>query len=369
MKIVFLTRIDSFSKFGGDTYQLQMYKKELEKKGHVIEIANNLNVPSGFDFYIIVNLDRPLEFIIYYNKLKKMNLLNKTLILSIHHSYEQINFYENNYRKGLQQLILNMNNNFHSREKIKNLFRGLLNRKLFKYAFTQFFLNVKKIQRESIERSSIIAIAEGEIKEIEKDYQVTVKKFGIVKNGVNLIEDVKNIQQPQRDIEILVAGRIEPRKNTLSVAEYFKDKKIKVCFVGGLNENFSEYTAQFEKIVGASDHLEYLGKVTPDEMRNLYLRSKIHLSCSWFEVASLVDLEAYAYGCHTISSQFGHTKDYLNDRIFYINPNHMEVLDEMIQQLLSKDNDINTQFNFISENYTWKMSTQSLEKYLKEFNA
>lgn len=364
MRIAFLTRIDAFTKFGGDTFQIQMYKKYLESSNHIVDIFFDLSIPISYDHYVIVNLDRPLEFIIYYNQLKLNTLLEKTSILTIHHSYEQINFYEKNYRTGLEKAILGLSRTFHGREKVKNLIRGLSHRKLLKYAIAHFFLNTKEIQKEALNLCSVIGIAEGEIETINKDYEIAIENYSIVKNGVNVVSNFPHLDsEGERSIDILIAGRVEPRKNTLNIARYFSNKNYNVKFVGALNDNFPEYCNEFKNLVSKSQNITYLGKVNPEEMISLYCQSKIHLSGSWFEVASLVDLESYAYGCHVISSVFGHTKDYLGENIKYINPNQFDSLEKLVDELLVTPNDLASQFAYILENYTWKKSAENLEKF------
>ncbi|MFE8117181.1 glycosyltransferase family 4 protein [Brenneria goodwinii] len=361
MKFAFLTRVDAFDKNGGDTYQLQMYKEYLETKGHDVLIVHDLTIPQEQDFYILVNLDRPLELVIYYNKLRKENKINKMLILPIHHSYECINFFEGNIRKGFQGIILNKCSRFHQREKIKNVVRGLKYPKLIKYSLSHFFINYMNISRNILMNAiGVILIAEGEQKIIKNDFSVDIDNSFLVKNGVNLTKLISLAENKDRKIDILVCGRIEPRKNSLAIANYFKDKNYKVSFVGALNKNSKAYCEEFTQVVNESENLEYLGKVTHDELSSLYLNTKIHLSASWFEVASLVDLEAYAYGCHIISSINGHTKDYLQDRARYVDPSNFDGLGEMVFELNNSSNYLKEQYDYISSSFTWERSGKTL---------
>jgi len=144
MKICFLTRVDAFDKNGGDTYQIEMYKKYLEQDLHTITIISDLHIPLNQDCYIIVNLDRQIELIYYYDQLYLNGLLSKTLLLTIHHDFEQIDFYEKKIRAGRIGMVLRMFDNHYKREKLKNIYRGLKYKSLRYQAVRQLFINYEK---------------------------------------------------------------------------------------------------------------------------------------------------------------------------------------------------------------------------------
>ncbi|RLM26398.1 hypothetical protein BIY29_06160 [Brenneria alni] len=360
MKIAFLTRVDAFNKYGGDTYQLEMYVKYLNTKNHKGVIYNDMNIPDDFDCYIIANLDRPLELVEYYRKLALKGLENKTFILSIHHDFSYIEYYEKNVREGLLYTPFKLLSNNLKREKLKNIIRGIKDKKLLFPAIRQFFINyplaIKKIINNS---AALITIAEKERESIEKDFSVSLHDFFIVHNGVDLAE-IGNYPWNKRDIDVLVAGRIEPRKNALAIAKSLANLNCNVSFVGALNQNSKKYCEQFQKVIDETDNLKYLGKVNSREMVELYSRSKVSLSASWFEVASLVDLEAYAYGCHVISSSNGYTNSYLGQRVNYLNPTEIENAFSLISSLLLKETDNLEQYKFISESFTWNKAAEHL---------
>ena len=363
MKLAFLTRVDAYNKNGGDTYQLEMYKKYLERNNHEVLIIDDLSIPSGQDFYILVNIDRPIELIAYYKKLKKENKIDKMFILPIHHSYTCIDFFEKNIRQGSQGIIFRLFSSFQQREKVKNIFRTFKFPSLIRHTISHFFVDYIKTSKHILNNScGIILIAEGELENIKSDFDVDVNlnKCFIVKNGVSISWTPLEVKNEDRKIDVLVCGRIEPRKNSLAIANYFKNEKYKVNFVGALNENAKKYCNEFLQVIHENDNLEYLGKLTHEELTELYLNTKIHLSASWFEVASLVDLEAYAHGCHIISSINGHTKDYLKERAKYIDPSNLEGLKIILEELICVTSSLDEQYNYINSSFTWDHSGQEL---------
>jgi glycosyltransferase involved in cell wall biosynthesis len=364
MNIAFLTRVDAFEKNGGDTYQIQMYKKYLEKDGHLVNIITDLNIPESMDAYILVNLDRPIELIIYYKKLKKSNLLDKVFLLPIHHDYSCIDYYENNMRTGLLASLLRPLKDNNKREKLKNIFRSIKYHDLRYAALSHLFINYTKISQEILGKAKkVLVIAEGEGAVISKDFSMSLSNISLVKNGVDLIGDLPG-EPSKRSIDILICGRIEPRKNSLAIAEYLATKNYSVVFVGSKNPNAAAYCKKFCSVVNASKNIKYLGRIEPESMKDLYSNAKVSLSASWFEVASLVDLEAYAYGCNVISSSNGHTNNYLGVRAHYLDPKNMRQLDELLAKTLLQETDISEQYKYIEKNYTWKMSSKKLIEIL-----
>ncbi|VEI18110.1 glycosyltransferase, MSMEG_0565 family [Serratia plymuthica] len=361
MKIAFLTRIDAFDKNGGDTYQIEMYQKYLEKMGHSVEIITDLTIPAGKDYYIIVNLDRPLELVIYYEQIVALNLVKKMLLLPIHHSYRCIDFYEKNIRTGVFSIPLKLINNHNQREKLKNIARAIKYPKLTPYVIRHYFIDYKRKSQDVINNAlAILLIADDERGIIRDDFNVEPKVTYLINNGVDLAERPKLSENAIRDIDVLICGRIEPRKNSIALVNYFKSKELHVAFAGSMNPNAKSYCKTFVELVGESENIEYLGRINPSYMPALYSRAKINLSASWFEVASLVDLEAYAYGCHVISSENGHTKNYLGEKALYISPLNIELLDIILPKCLMVESDKISQYEYIKSNFTWERAGETL---------
>jgi hypothetical protein len=361
MKIAFLTRIDAFDKNGGDTYQIEMYKKYLEGMGHSVVIVEGLYIPDNQDYYILVNLDRPLELIVYYEQLVNLKLLDRTLLLAIHHSYRCIDYYEKNIRTGISSIPLKLLSSHFQREKLKNLVRVIKYPKLGLHVFRQLFIDYELKSREIIGKTrASLLIATGEKKTIYEDFGVEPKVTFLVKNGVDLQESCNVLAKSIRDIDILICGRIEPRKNSIAIVDYLLSKSFKVVFAGSLNPNAKDYCEKFIELVNGSENIKYVGRIHSDDMSGLYSRAKINLSASWFEVASLVDLEAYAYGCHVISSENGHTKDYLDNRALYVSPLNISILDNYLPELIERESNELEQFDFINHNFTWEGASRTL---------
>jgi glycosyltransferase involved in cell wall biosynthesis len=90
--------------------------------------------------------------------------------------------------------------------------------------------------------------------------------------------------------------------------------------IGALNRQHSAYIRDFLAAVEAADNVTYLGAMDREALREHYLQAKLHVSLSWFEVVSQVDLEAIASGCPVVVSAWGHTRDYVTEPLNEFDP-------------------------------------------------
>lgn len=312
-------RTDAVKKPGGDVIQIKKYIEWGFKKNLFHgELICNLDADlSSYDFIHLTNIDRPVEAISFYRKAKKHN--KKFCISTIHHSYDEIEKFEKLGRKGFASII-SSRLNFSNLETLRSLHRSLKFPKLAVPTLTLAFLGMKKFQRLIIkEAEAVFALSKKEIDDICKDFEVLPNdaNFIIARNGVDISKT--DYEAVVRDIDICVVGRIEARKNQLQILRAANKLNVKAVFVGACNVNHKEYVKKFfsELEYGKS---EYLPPVPAEDVHALLRRSKVHVSASWFEVASLVDIEAALSGCKVVSSICGSTNEVLGSSAYYVDP-------------------------------------------------
>ena len=87
MKILFLVRNDFFSKFGGDTFQVQQYISASPPHLNVqVQTLSDFSFFDNYDRYVLVNTDRAYEFIEFSLRISREKLHGKVVVLPIHHS-------------------------------------------------------------------------------------------------------------------------------------------------------------------------------------------------------------------------------------------------------------------------------------------
>lgn len=333
MKIAFVMRSDALEKSGGDVIQIKKYiewgKRLKLYDGYLIsDIFSDL---SEYDVIHLTNIDRPVEALWFFKK--AMRLKKKVYISTIHHSYSEIEMYESIGRDGMLKFISSSLRFFHL-ELLRSIFRVLSKPSLLLPTILAIFYGVHKAQKKILLKSRrIFVLSEKEIKDIVKDFdwKYDTKKFEIIRNGVDI--EVNNSGFFARDVDLCVVGRIEARKNQLGVLKVANELGIKAVFVGALNKNHSKYCERFVKELRQGGS-EYLGILPINDVYALLRRSKVHVSASWFEVASLVDIEAYLSGCAVVSSICGSTNEVLGESAWYVNPcSHNSIKEAVINAL------------------------------------
>ncbi|AYV73352.1 glycosyltransferase family 4 protein [Bacillus sp. PK3-056] len=364
MNILFIMRTDAITKSGGDTIQIKSYMKALKDKGVNADLSVELYPDlDNYDLIHLVNIDRPLETIHHFKRARKYG---KKIILSpIHHSKEAIEFYEKNNRYGLLKLLNRVLNNYYTREKMKDIYRALKNFKLVPIVVKQFFYNIYKQQQYILNNvDGIVLIANGEKALIDKDFNVNIQNYCVAYNGLDLKDYAKS--DSEKDIDVLVVGRIESRKNQINILKALSETTKSIVFVGGVNPFHKRYYKEFMKHITANSNAQYIGVKSHEEMKEVYTRAKILLNASWFEVAPLVDIEGLYYGCEVISTVKGFTKEYLGDKATYIFPYDV---DDIKEKVLSKEIKNLDNREFVKERFNWSKAVDPIiDLYNKQSN-
>jgi glycosyltransferase involved in cell wall biosynthesis len=358
MRVLYLIRRDAFDKPGGDLFQIQNYSKSLSKYNVHSDIF--VNIPENFKSYDIIhltNIDRPLETFYFFEYLKK-NGTAKIVISTIHHSYSYIKQYERIHREGILKYLNYFIQEYGSLEKIRNIYRAIFYPDLLPMVASQFLKSTLINQRNILENVDyIFPIADGELQLINDEFSLNLNRYKTIYNGVD-VESSPN-QACEKVYDVLVAGRIEARKNQISILKSLEKTNLKVAFVGGVNKNHKSYCKLFFQEIEKNPNAVYLGQVQHSDMRSIFSSSKTHISASWFEVASLVDLEAAFYGCNVIASNHGFTNEYLGSYAEYVNPNSLDDIRDKIELSISKKYNLEVQSHILS-NFTWEKAAFNL---------
>ncbi len=318
MKIAFPMRADAHTKSGGDVVQIERYIRELERIGIQGTMIVDLNADvSGFDIVHLSNIDRPVDTYASFCAAKKQKV--PTVISTIHHSYDEILRYEKTGRQGAAKVVSDKLS-FSQLEMMRSSLRMLRDKSLITPTLTALVKGVIKLQREILHGcDKVLVLTDKEAKDLSADFSFSSDKVKLLKNGLD-IGSPKTIY-PERNIDVLVVGRLEARKNQLNILLALEDLGLTGVFVGSVNENHKKYCDTFLRAIYSSKfQSKYIGAVNHDSMSELFKKSKVHVSASWFEVASLVDLEAYSNGCVVVSSKCGGTYEDLLDSAYYVDP-------------------------------------------------
>jgi glycosyltransferase involved in cell wall biosynthesis len=311
-----LLRPDYPAKSGGDLVLAREFETALREAGadaalHPLSVTALGPSPRAAHVF---NVDRFFEFVASTAQLAQEG--RPFVVSPVHHPMEHVDRFERTRRRGGLKAIATVGRTRYGRERIKHAIRTRSLQGLSEARVG----DVRSAVRRGLEGAALVVVqAPSELAQLERTFGARVAdRTAWVPNGVTVDPDVDT--GGDRDIDVLVAGRIEERKNQLALAQALAATPWRVTFVGGDNARNAGYAADFHRTVAAHANLQHVPHVSLEDLRRLYGRSRLLLSGSRFEVVSLAELEAVAYGCRLVSTTAGYMRDYLGDLAAYMDP-------------------------------------------------
>ena len=117
---------------------------------------------------------------------------------------------------------------------------------------------------------------------------------------------------------VLVVGRLESRKNQLTLAFALRGLPYPVAFVG--HNNDPHYLKLLTAVCGPNVH--FIGRLDPNSelLASAFAGARVFCMPSWSEGAPLAALEAGAVGCRMILSDRSSEREYFGDHVWYCDP-------------------------------------------------
>ena len=259
---------------------------------------------------------------------------------TIHHSYAEIERYERSGRGGMTGRLSGVLG-FPNVEYVRSIVRAVKYPHLLWPTLRVMVAGMRNTQRAMLAGvQRLLVLTAKERNDILRDFgQVAEERFACVRNGVETpaSEDQAG-QNDLRDLDVCIVGRIEARKNQIAILRALDNLGVSGVFVGRENANHRAYCNDFKKLIADSTS-RYVGGLTHAETVRLMRRSRAHVSASWFEVSSLVDIEAYFAGCQVVSSRCGGTHELLGEQALYVDPGSIEDIEHAIRLVLERSKD------------------------------
>ncbi|MDR1541604.1 MAG: glycosyltransferase [Clostridiales bacterium] len=357
MKVLMQGRINLYSLPGGDTIQLTKTKNELQGMGINVDLSLKLDPDlSNIDIVHLSNITRVQET--YLHVKNAMNYKKPIVLSTIYWPTEET---EKVGQSGIRLLV----NRFLSIDDIERSkaiarfvsdksSRPLPKKDLFFIGYTQM--------QSFVVRNADVLLPNSfmEIEQLEKRMpQIAYSKYVIVPNGIDLQAAKKALDEPERDIfkkfknAIICVGRIETRKNQLSLVQALDESGYKVVLVGTVSNSYKNYFSQIKKYLDKNDKFFHIPRLENDEIYQLYRVCRVSALPSWCDTPGLVSLEAGAMGCNLAVSNRGTATDYFGNEAFYCEPNDLSSIRIAVDLAFKKKNDGALQKK-IFERYTWK---------------
>lgn len=363
MKIVFLMRFDFNQKSGGDVVQINAYVKELRLLGHECYLSSGFSREKliDCDVFFLVNIDKPIETIYYFNLVKKHFPGKPIFLVPIHHPIRAIEKFERFEKGNVFKYFCLLFPDFYAREKIKNFVRFRKQAKYLLVSFRHLFFGYRCLIRDMVTSvNGVIYISEGEKKSVHQDFNCVARRSVVAYNAVDISETVPT--ESIRDIDIVVVGRIEPRKNQLRIAKIFSSRSDHIIFIGAANRNSDDYSGDFIESIELSNNknMKYVGVLPHAEVLQFMRRSRLLLNASYFEVNPLIDLEAALAGCEVITTMNSYTRESIPG-VVEVDPWSDKSILSAVDSLLSTNVDKENAYNI---NTSWAESAAKINELI-----
>ena len=366
MKVLMQSRKNFFELRGGDTVQLEKTKMELEKLG--VEVDFSLDFEPDLSNYDLVHLSNVTRIQETYLHVKNAKKQGKPIVLST--IYWPMDEFERLGQVGIRKFI-NSHVKIDTEEKIKAIARYLKDknsrneatRNLWKIGYT-------KMQKYVVDNVDyFLPNSEMEMDEFCKSFGVEKDRYKVIPNAIDA-----DIARKQDEVEIpkefekyrnaiICVGRIEPRKNQLSLVKALDKSNYKLILVGAVSDNQKSYFNEIKEIMDRNPNFYYISKIENSKLYQLYKVCKVSTLPSWLDTPGLVSLEAAAMGCNLAISSKGSTTEYFINMAEYCLPDDINGIRSAIDRAYAKPKNDKLK-NRIFENYTWKIAGQkTLEAY------
>ncbi|MBI5544265.1 MAG: glycosyltransferase family 4 protein [Deltaproteobacteria bacterium] len=160
---------------------------------------------------------------------------------------------------------------------------------------------------------------------------------------------------------ILSAGRIEPRKNQLALAQALSGFSLPLVIVGDPGPMHRGYHRRLRAAAGR--RTLFLPAQRRESLFGLYAAAEAHVAPAWYETPGLVSLEAAAAGTRVVTTDRGCTREYFGDQACYLDPASPASMRHAVERALSLPRDPELRER-VQREYTWRHAgEQTLAAY------
>ncbi|MDO5381692.1 MAG: glycosyltransferase [Eubacteriales bacterium] len=366
MKVLMQSRKNFFELKGGDTIQLLKTKSELEKLGVQVDISLEYDTDlSSYDVVHLSNVTRIQETYMHVINAKKYGT---PIVLST--IYWPMDEFEKNGQIGIRRII-NKYVNIDNEERIK-AFARMIKDKCFNDKAMQklLLLGYSKMQKYVVDNVDFfLPNSEMEMEMLSKNFGIEKEKYMVIPNAID--KNIATMGNDSNELDefdkykdaIICVGRIEPRKNQLSLVRALDGLGYKLLLVGEVSDNQKDYFNEIKKIIDKNEYFYYIPRIENEKLYKLFSICRVSVLPSWLDTPGLVSLEAAVMGCNLAISSKGSTKEYFEDYAEYCLPDDLESIKRSVINAYNKEQNDNLK-NRILEKYTWEIAAQkTLEAY------
>lgn len=201
----------------------------------------------------------------------------------------------------------------------------------------------------------------------EHEKMFLTKGFGISDDKIHIVPLSYRINEPnsnfanKEDFCLHISRLSDPGKNVRRLIEAAKLYKFNLKLAGALNGD-NEYKWLMSTI-GEAKNIEYVGRPSDAELKQLYGRAKVFALPSFVEGVGMVAMEAALYGCEIVLTNIGGPKEYYDGRAILVNPHSVTDIGEGVLKAMKGYAQPELKA-YIENNYNEEQCSRMLERAL-----
>lgn len=173
-----------------------------------------------------------------------------------------------------------------------------------------------------------------ELTYVNRSYGVPVEKISIVPLSPR-IPEIDTYPQGKERFCLHVSVLSDGRKNVLRLVQAAVKYKFKLVLAGSVNSE--KGFAPIKELIDSHDNITYLGRVSDEELYDLYTRAKVFALPSINEGVGMVAVEAASYGCDIVVTEIGGPKEYYGSRAYVVNPYDVDAIGKAVVAAMDED--------------------------------
>jgi glycosyltransferase involved in cell wall biosynthesis len=331
-KIILVARSDALLKPGGDYNLLKYLKSEFQKEEFDVTIIfSPIFIIMDYEAVVVCNIDRPHEAFIAASIAQKAK--KPFFLIPLHHPENGMKLYLRKGTKSIKKLLAILV--FFRPKKYEEViafFKEMIKRRIY-------LKSIEYEQKFLLENAtSIWCSCQSESEMIKTDLRGIGYHYKIFPY-INMVNRKSMGKSEEKNGVVICAGRIESRKNQLLVVKLAKSRKdVDFLFIGRENKNEKGYYRKFKKAIQGISNIKYEFELSLDDFRSELSKANALISASWFEVISIIELEAVSANCEMFVTPFTYLSDYINGVPGYFYPDNFKSLYNAFKKFGTKEN-------------------------------
>lgn len=357
MKVLFVTCQYSFQVYGGVEVQMLGLREQLKQHGVKVKLFEMFNDKiADYDLvHIWRPLGNPLDACILANMAKKAGV--KVVVSPI-------------YWKPWKPVLSFEGHKIHL--KLGSLIKNLISSFVQKSGTDLGFASIYKFHTNVLRNADLLlpnSWNEGRL--LMDSFKVDSERIfpvpiGVEEKFANAKPDNFVSKYGVRDF-LLFVGRIEPRKNVLSLIKAFRRANLGTQLVIIGHTSDERYLKECLRVAKGDMNIIFCGFIPHDSdlLSSAYAAAKVLVLPSWYETPGIVALEAGLAEANVAITRIGGTMEYFKDLAVYIDPtNTSSIVNALVEswhhERASKLKD------HILKNYTMQqVAVKTVEAYKK----